>query len=144
MLLLVEDRRGYQNLCRLLTAAKSGKPKGEGAAEPRPMLAEHAGGLIALAGRDAAPRSAGAARPVRARAASTLELQRHLDDDQAHRNRGALAQAEALGVGVVATNDVRYAHAARCAACTTCSPARALKTTVDAVGRRCCATPSAT
>ena len=42
-----------------------------------------------------------------------LEVQRHFDADQAHRNRDVLAQAEALGVGVVATNDVRYATPAQ-------------------------------
>ena len=46
--------RGYQNLCRLLTAAKAGGPRTR-APPATEQLAEHAGGLIALAG--AAPRA---------------------------------------------------------------------------------------
>ena len=49
VLLLVEDRRGYRNLCRLITRMKQGRRKGEGAATME-MLAEHAAGLIALLG----------------------------------------------------------------------------------------------
>src|SRR5688500_1269086 len=30
LLLLVQDRTGYRNLCRLLTVMKEGRPKGEG------------------------------------------------------------------------------------------------------------------
>jgi len=47
------NRTGYRNLCRLLTAMKAGRPKGEGAAGYA-LLATHAEGLIALAG--ASPR----------------------------------------------------------------------------------------
>jgi error-prone DNA polymerase len=54
LLLLVEDRRGYRNLCRLITRMNQGHAKGEAEAT-LPMLAEHAAGLIALAG--AAPRA---------------------------------------------------------------------------------------
>src|SRR5690348_12785929 len=32
LLVLCEDRRGYRNLCRLLTRMKEGRPKGEGSA----------------------------------------------------------------------------------------------------------------
>src|SRR5438552_14728760 len=54
VLLLVENRAGYQNLCRLLTAAHAGRPKGTGAAT-HAQLAEPAAGLVALGG--AAPRA---------------------------------------------------------------------------------------
>ena len=64
-----------------------------------------------------------------------LEVQRHFDADQAHRNRDVLAQAEALGVGVVATNDVRYATPARRIVHDVLTCARA-KATVDEIGRR--------
>src|SRR5204862_1398551 len=50
VLLLVEDRRGYQNLCQLITAAKSGKHKSDPVDASAELLAAHAGGLIALAG----------------------------------------------------------------------------------------------
>src|SRR5438876_8670774 len=46
--LLVENRTGYQNLCRLVTRMKLRAKKGEGAAAPE-ELAEVAKGLICLA-----------------------------------------------------------------------------------------------
>ena len=49
VLLLVENRTGYRNLCRLLTRVHADRPKGTGSAT-HALLAEHAGGLIALAG----------------------------------------------------------------------------------------------
>src|SRR3954452_22418142 len=49
LLLLVEDRRGYRNLCRLVTRMKEGRAKGEGAAS-HDLVAAHKEGLIALAG----------------------------------------------------------------------------------------------
>ena len=58
--LLVEDREGYRNLCRLLTRIKMRAPKGEGAAT-LDDLAEHAAGLVCLTG--------GARGPVAARLA---------------------------------------------------------------------------
>src|SRR5580698_10472384 len=54
LLLLVEDRRGYRNLCRLLTRARAGLQKSDPAQSTPALLAEHAAGLIALGG--AAPR----------------------------------------------------------------------------------------
>ena len=50
---------------------RRGKHKSDPRDAPRDLLAAHAGGLIALGGRGAARRSAGARRRVRARAAST-------------------------------------------------------------------------
>ena len=47
--LLVEDREGYGNLCRLLTRIKMRAAKGEGAAS-WDDLAEHTGGLVCLTG----------------------------------------------------------------------------------------------
>ena len=133
LLLLVEDRTGYKNLCRLLTAMKQGQRKGEGAAS-YDLLAAHAQGLVALAGpqpRDDLRRLREIFGPGRLYA----ELQRHLDDAEAHHNRRAVAAAEGLGLPVVATNDVRYAERRlrRTHDVLTCSR---LKTTVDAAGRR--------
>ena len=54
--LLVENRTGYQNLCRLVTRMKLRAKKGEGAATPE-ELAEFAKGVICLA--PAAPFSRG-------------------------------------------------------------------------------------
>src|SRR3972149_5916194 len=47
--LLVDDREGYRNLCRLLTRIKMRAPKGEGMAGWGD-LEEHAGGLGRLTG----------------------------------------------------------------------------------------------
>jgi error-prone DNA polymerase len=133
LLLLVQDRRGYRNLCRLLTTAKQGRPKGESVVSEA-LLAEHAAGLIALAGPEPRP-DLMRLREIFGRQNLYCELQRHLDDAQAHRNRCAVATAEAAGVGIVATNDVRYAHPRLRRAHDVLTCAR-LKTTVDAVGRQ--------
>ncbi len=134
ILLLVENRRGYQNLCRLLTRAWDGRRKEQGPAATHALLAEHAEGLIALGG--AAP------RPDLPRLVQIfgpdhvfLEAHRHLDADEARRVRGAIAQARIAGVGLVATNDVRYATPDRRALhdVLTCARHRA---TVDDIGRR--------
>jgi error-prone DNA polymerase len=134
VLLLVEDRRGYQNLCQLLTRAWDGRRKEDGPAATHALLAEHSEGLIALAGaavRDDLPalkEAFGAGRVY-------LEVQRHFDAGQAHRARAVVAQAQALGVGVVATNDVRYASPDKRLVhdVLTCARQRA---TVDEIGRR--------
>jgi error-prone DNA polymerase len=134
VLLLVEDRRGYQNLCQLITAAKVGKQKSEPVDAPAELLATYAGGLTVLAG--GAPRAdLPALIDIFGRDRVHLEVQRHFDADQAHRNRDVLAQADALGIGVVATNDVRYATPAQRIVHDVLTCARA-KATVDEIGRR--------
>jgi error-prone DNA polymerase len=133
LLLLVENRTGYRNLCRLLTAMKAGRPKGDGAASYA-LLAEHAEGLIALAG--ASPRDDVAELAAVFSAGHLyLEVQRHLDAVQEHRNRAVLALAAAHHLPVVATNDVRYASAQlrRVHDVLTCVRAGL---TVDEIGRR--------
>ena len=108
VLMLVEDRHGYQNLCRLVTRAWEGRRKDEGPRATHAMLAEHAAGLVALAGPTARPDL-----PDLVAAFGTdnvfLEVQRHHDADEARRARATVAQAGIAGVGLVATNDVRYA-----------------------------------
>ena len=119
MLLLVEDRRGYQNLCQLITAAKAGKHKSDPVDAPTDLLAAHAGGLIALAG--AAPRAdLPALVDMFGRGRVYLEVQRHLDADEAHRNRDVLAQADGARRrrGRHQRRPLRHARAAR--SCTTC------------------------
>ena len=51
VVLLVEDRDGYRNLCRLITRGRRRSPKGESIVTWQ-EVAEHAGGLIALWGGD--------------------------------------------------------------------------------------------
>ena len=64
--LLVENRTGYQNLCRLVTRMKLRAKKGEGAVSPE-ELAEFAGGLICLAPCGDGERGEGRAEPTRDR-----------------------------------------------------------------------------
>ena len=125
--LLVEDRRGYRNLCRLLTTAALGKPKGEARAAWREVEA-HAAGLHCLAGAPGGPlhRSltggGGTGGPEGARRVLEhlaglfpgrlhVELQRHRLRDEEHVNGVLLDLARRLRLPVVATNGVRYARA---------------------------------
>jgi error-prone DNA polymerase len=138
LLLLVEDQRGYRNLCRLLTAARAGLRKSD---PPRGTLALLAAGaemdtegLIALAGP--APRADLDALVGLFGARNVfLELQRHLLPGDGRRERAVIAQAAAAGIGVVATNDVRYAtpRARIVHDVLTCAREKA---TVDDIGRR--------
>jgi len=133
VLLLVETRAGYQNLCRLLTRVHAGRPKGTGFAT-HALLAEHAGGLIALGG--AAPREdLPTLQNAFGRDHLYLEAQRHFDAAEAHRVRGAQDQAAALNIPIVATNDVRYATPARRRIHDVLTCARH-GVTVDEIGRR--------
>jgi len=133
VLLLVEDVRGYRNLCRLITRMKEGRCKGEGAATVA-MLDEHAAGLLALLG--ASPRAdAEALAAIFGRDRVFLEVQRHFNAEEEERNRAVLDQAAACDLRVVATNDVRYAKASA-------RPTHDVLTcihegvTVDEIGRR--------
>jgi error-prone DNA polymerase len=116
--LLVEDREGYQNLCRLLTRVKMRAPKGEGAATIE-ELAEFAGGLVCLTGggrgpiataleRDGPP----AGRDLLERLVSIYgrfnvfaELQRHLSRPQEACNEWLRAEAARLHLAPLATNE---------------------------------------
>jgi error-prone DNA polymerase len=134
VLLLVEDRRGYQNLCALLSRAWQGRRKDQGPLATHALLAEHAPGLIALGGAAARP-DLPALVDVFGRGHVFLEAQRHRDVDEARRVRAAVAQARIAGVGLVATNDVRYARPdrRRLHDVLTCARHRA---SVDEIGRR--------
>jgi len=129
--LLAMDRRGYQNLCRLITAGKVGRPKGEIAIPPA-LLESHAPGLIALVdGED--PHLDHLQALFHGRL--YVELQRHLDAAEERRTQRALAIAARRRLPVVATNGVRQARAqdADLADVLTCIRE---KTTLDAAGRR--------
>ncbi len=134
LLLLVESRRGYQNLCRLLTRARAGLQKSEPARTTTALLQEHAAGLIALAG--AAPRDdLEALVGAFGRKNVFVELQRHFETRDAWNERAITAQAAAFGLGLVATNDVRYATAEQRIVHDVLTCARE-KLTVDEIGRR--------
>ncbi|HEY8493351.1 MAG TPA: error-prone DNA polymerase [Myxococcota bacterium] len=137
LLLLVETQRGYRNLSRLLTLAhaKGGKhdPKRVTWAE----LETHAGDLVALVRGDATLRPAHLDRvhalfgPGR----TWVDVSRHLDRGLEAAARRAAALAEAHGVPVVATNDVRHARPAERVLLDVLTCLRE-KTTLEAAGRR--------
>ena len=120
---LVESAVGYQNLCRLITRYKLREgTKAEGAANLAD-IEEHAGGLICLTGGDEGPLAAALAcggydealREVERLVALFgprnvyVELQRHFDRREEHRNQAAVRIARALKLPVVATNGVNHA-----------------------------------
>src|SRR5579863_6787969 len=98
VLLLVEDRTGYQNLCRLITRAWDGRSKDEGPRATHALLAEHAAGLVALAGPDARPDLPDLVAAF-GRGGVFLEVQRHHDAQEARRARATIAQAAIARVG---------------------------------------------
>ena len=119
--LLCETPRGYANLSRLLSRAHLSSPRGE----PRvrfEWLAEHAEGLIALSGcrqgEVAALAERGELRTAREMAARYrdvfgaanyfIELQENMVFEDQARNEALVALASALGLGIVATNNVHY------------------------------------
>jgi error-prone DNA polymerase len=120
--LLVESRRGYRNLCGLLTAAALKRPKGKASASWE-LVARHAEGLHCLTGGGEGPLAGalerggldGGLRELERLAALFpgrlhVELQRHRQREQEHRNRAFLELARRLRLPVVATNGVRYAR----------------------------------
>src|SRR3989441_11916042 len=104
--LLVENRTGYQNLCRLVTRMKLRAKKGEGSATPE-ELAEFAKGLICLA---PAPAALERALHTFGRANVFAKLERHLNREEEAANQAMIAAARRLSVPLVATNGVRHAR----------------------------------
>ena len=148
--LLVESRAGYQRLCRLLTQAALGKPKGQARLSWSELAARELSGLHALSGGDeGAAARAWAASPGDSRPAERallrlrelfegrvhLELQRHGRRDQEHRNRAFIELARELGLPLVASNAPLYAREKSSELCDALWCARE-KTTLDAAGRR--------
>jgi error-prone DNA polymerase len=107
--LLVENRTGYQNLCRLATRMKLRAKKGEGAATPE-ELAEFAKGLICLA---PAPETIERALGTFGRPNVFAEIQRHMNREEEARNQEQIAAARRLRVPLVATNGVCHAMPAQ-------------------------------
>ncbi len=122
--LLVRNRQGYRNLCRLLTAGALNHPKGEARIDWT-LLEEHAAGLHCLAGAETDPVGRALAREGLKAAGRQLErlhavfpgrlhveLSRHGIRAEEHRNQALVRLADGLRVPVVATGGVRYATAA--------------------------------
>jgi len=122
--LLARDRRGYRNLCRLLTEAARGRPKGTARATWS-QLEAHAEGLHCLTGgaegviaQRLAHRGLDAARRELGHLAALfpgrlhVELQRHRLRAEEHRNRALADLARSVRLPLVATGGVRYARPA--------------------------------
>jgi len=102
--LLCENREGYRNLCRLVTRMKLRAKKGEGAAS-LDEIAEFAQGLICIT-PDIDETLAG----IFGKRNLYAELQRHMDRHEEARNQAIVEKARRLGIPLVATNGVCYAH----------------------------------
>jgi len=145
---LVEDRDGYRNLCRLITRLKLGTPKGAGRITLE-NLAPYASGLVCLTGGAQGPLARAIARGQRDAAREILdrlvgifgrdgcfvELQRHLDRAQ-ERDLGRLvALARAARLPVIATNQPLYCRPGGRAVADVFTCIRE-KTDLDHAGRR--------
>ncbi len=122
--LLVENARGYANLCLLLTAAHAHtRPKPEDPpldpALPLELLEERNEGLVCLSGcarmglgvRD--PNAAARLARAFGRDRFFVELQRPYERGDGRRNAALRDLAEAVGVRTVATGDVHAHHPRR-------------------------------
>ena len=108
---LISERAGYRNLCRLLTDSKLRAPKGEAVVEWSD-LEGRSDGLICLTREAAWLERLQRLFPRRL----YVELQRHLDPAEERMNRVLVAAAARHQVPLVATNDVRHATRRRAAA----------------------------
>jgi len=131
--LLVRNRTGYQNLCRLITLMKLRVPKhakpGECAVTPE-ELAEYAEGLICLTGDHDGPlakafhrRDGEGAKEAQRKAEWLIdvfgkgnvyaEVQRHLNREEEARNQAVVQVARRLSLSLLATNGVSHASRAQ-------------------------------
>jgi error-prone DNA polymerase len=125
---LVQNRDGYKNLCKLVTNGKAGRPKGETLIS-LDDLEVHASGLIALTDGSAALDRLAGIFP----GALYVEIGRHHDAAEERRNRARVALAREKRLPLVATNDVRYARPAGVDLCDVLTCIRE-KTTLDDAG----------
>src|ERR1700675_3891764 len=101
--LLAENRKGYQNLCRLITRMKMRAKKGEGAATPE-EFSEFADGLVCLASRpDPRILDLFGSKNV------YVELQRHYNRNEEAHNQALMDFARQHQRPLVATNGVGHA-----------------------------------
>src|SRR4051794_6089001 len=94
--LLCESRKGYQNLCRLITTLKLRAAKGEGAATPE-EIAQFSEGLVCLAGAEGGP-TLECAFLIFGKQGTYAELQRHMRRDQEVRNQHTVELARRFGI----------------------------------------------
>ncbi len=113
---LVENQRGYQNLCALLSCTHLRSPKGEFSAE-WDELAEHSEGLIALTGDHEGPlQNTGDANAELHRLVSIfgsqkvfVEIQRHHLRGEKRTNAKLMVLADRHDLPLLATNGVLHA-----------------------------------
>ena len=119
--LLAETKRGYSNLCNLITYSRIGDNRRDPRLDPR-YLPPHAEGLVLLTGcrKGRVPNLVSANRREEAEAEVKsylewfgtdnvfVELQQNLVRGDTQRNRGLVQLARKLGVRIVATNNVHY------------------------------------
>ena len=118
---LAETRKGYSNLCNLITFSRVKGNRLSPGLDPR-FLEDHSRGLILMTGcpRGGVPGAAAAGRADEAEAELRgyldlfgtenvfVELQQNLSYNDTRRNERLVGLARGLGVGVVATNNVHY------------------------------------
>jgi error-prone DNA polymerase len=145
---LVEDRDGYRNLCRLITRLKLGAPKGAGRLT-LDDLEPYAGGLVCLTGGRHGPLAGAVARGDREGARRLLdrlagifgrgncfvEVQRHLDRAQERDLGRLMALAGDARLPLIAANQPLYAHPGARAVTDVFTCIRE-KTDLDHAGRR--------
>jgi error-prone DNA polymerase len=104
--LLVENRAGYKNLCKLITAGAAGQEKGK-ARFTWELIEQYAEGLHCLtrADDDTVQKISGIFK-----GRTHVELQRHSVREEEHHNQRLIALARRLRLPLVATNGVRYAR----------------------------------
>jgi error-prone DNA polymerase len=107
--LLVENRTGYQNLCRLITSMKLRAPKGEAAASQEELY-RFSSGLVCLTGEGQPTRQRfDKLTSLFGRGNVYAELQRHFHRDQEARNQAVMDLARSMQLPLLATNGVRHA-----------------------------------
>jgi error-prone DNA polymerase len=107
-LLLVENRAGYQNLCRLITSMKLRCEKGRAAATDEEFR-QYSAGLIAIADGSQPLETL---VDIYGRGNVYAELQRHLHRDDEPRTLRLRETAAQNRIPLIATNGVRYAKPA--------------------------------
>lgn len=121
--LLCESRKGYQNLCQLITRFKMRETSKEEGSASFSDLEAYASGLVCLTGGDEGPLAAALMRGGETSGREVVErlvrifgpknvyveLQRHREREEEARNQAAIRIAKSLRLPVIATNGVRYA-----------------------------------
>ncbi|HNS96103.1 MAG TPA: error-prone DNA polymerase [Polyangiaceae bacterium] len=132
--LLARTRKGYQNLCRLLTIAHANKPKGGARLDPTTLPA-HAEGLFAIL---VPPQQAALCQNVRQAFAPEhvrLAVERQMTPDQSAQESLAVSLAEQFRLRIVATGQPLFHCASRKPVADVLCCIRE-KTTLDEAGTR--------